>query len=170
VPHDVRDEVVDFVRRWSEKTEIGIGRFIGWLHIGASKFYDWRQRYGRVNEHNGWIPRDFWLEAWEKAAIIQFHRQHPLEGYRRLACMMLDANVVAVSPAGVWRVLSAAGLLSRWNRKASRKGTGFEQPLQPHQHWHMIFPTSTCAVRFITCAAYWMDVVDSWCIGTCGNP
>jgi transposase InsO family protein len=26
VPHDVRDQVVDFVRRWSEKTEIGVGR------------------------------------------------------------------------------------------------------------------------------------------------
>src|SRR5258708_21274319 len=25
VPHDVRDQVVDFVRRWSEKTEIGVG-------------------------------------------------------------------------------------------------------------------------------------------------
>jgi transposase-like protein len=28
VPHDVRDQVVDFVRRWSERTEIGVGRFI----------------------------------------------------------------------------------------------------------------------------------------------
>jgi hypothetical protein len=28
---------VDFVRRWSEKTEIGTGRFIGWLDITASK-------------------------------------------------------------------------------------------------------------------------------------
>ena len=27
MPHDVRDQVVDFVRRWSEKTEIGVGRF-----------------------------------------------------------------------------------------------------------------------------------------------
>jgi hypothetical protein len=44
---------VDFVRRWSEKTEIGAGRFIGWLDITASKFYDWRDRYGKVNEHNG---------------------------------------------------------------------------------------------------------------------
>jgi transposase InsO family protein len=51
--------------------------------------------------------------------------------------MMLDADVVAVSPASVWRVLSGAGLLSRWKRKPSRKGTGFEQPLQPHQHWHV---------------------------------
>jgi putative transposase len=126
-PHDVRDEVVDFVRRWSEKTEIGAGRFLAWLGIRASKFYDWRQRYGRVNEHNGWIPRDFWLEAWEKAAIIQFHLEHPLEGYRRLAFMMLDADVVAVSPASVWRVLRGAGLLSRWKGKPSRKGTGWRK-------------------------------------------
>jgi hypothetical protein len=62
VPHDVRDQVVDFVRRWSEKTEIRVGRFISWLDVTASKFYDWRQRYGRVNEHNGWVPRLFELD------------------------------------------------------------------------------------------------------------
>jgi len=128
---------VDFVRRWSEKTEIGAGRFIDWLGVTASKFYDWRQRYGRVNEHNGWIPRDFWLEQWEKEAIIDFHQNNPLEGYRRLTFMMLDAEVVAVSPASVWRVLKQAGLLARWRGKPSLKGSGFEQPPQPHQHWHI---------------------------------
>ena len=66
VPHDTRDQIVDFVRRWSEKTEIGAGRFIGWLDITVSKFYDWRERFGKVNEHNGWVPRDFWLADWEK--------------------------------------------------------------------------------------------------------
>ena len=40
MPHDVRDQVVDFVRRWSEKTEIGAGRFIEWLDMAASKFSD----------------------------------------------------------------------------------------------------------------------------------
>jgi putative transposase len=137
VAHDVRDQVVDFVRCWSEKTEISVGQFPPWLGIGVSKFYDWRERYGRVNEHNGWIPRDFWLEPWEKEAIIGFHGKNPLEGYRRLTFMMLDHDVVAVSPASVWRVLKQAGLLSRWKSKPSRKGTGFEQPLQPHQHWHV---------------------------------
>jgi hypothetical protein len=34
-----------------------------------------------VNEHNGWVPRDFWLEAWEKQATIGFHPKNPLEGY-----------------------------------------------------------------------------------------
>ena len=137
VPHDVRDLVVDFVRCWSEKTEIGTGRFIHWLGVRASKFYDWRERYGRVNEHNGWVPRDFWLQPWEKQSIIRYHLDHPLEGYRRLTFMMLDADVVAVSPSSVWRVLQQAGLLSRWKGKPSRKGTGFEQPPHPHQHCHI---------------------------------
>ena len=153
VPHDVRDQVMDFVRRWSEKAEIGVGRFILWLGVTASKFYDWRERYGCVNEHNGWVPRDFWLELWEKEAIIDFHLKNPLEGYRRLTFMMLDAGVVAVSPASVWRVLQQAGLLSRWKSKPSRKGTGFEQPLQPHQHWHIdVSYINLCGTFYYLCS------------------
>ena len=30
------------------------------------------------------IPRDHWLEDWEKRAIVDFCRKHPREGYRRL--------------------------------------------------------------------------------------
>jgi transposase InsO family protein len=137
VPHDVRDQIVDFVRRWSEKTGIGAGRFIVWLNIRASKFYDWRERYGQRNEHNGWVPRDFWLEQWEKEAIVDFHLNNPLEGYRRLTFMMLDQDVVAVSSSSVWRVLGQAGLLSKWKGSPSKKGTGFEQPPHAHQHWHI---------------------------------
>jgi putative transposase len=47
------------------------------------------------------------------------------------------ADIVAVSPSSVWRVLSQAGLLSKWNGKPSKKGTGFAQPLEAHQHWHI---------------------------------
>jgi putative transposase len=61
-----------------------------------------------ANEHNSLVPRDWWLEDWEKKAIIKFHASHPLEGYRRLAFMMLDADVVAVSPSSVYRVLRNA--------------------------------------------------------------
>jgi len=144
---------VDFVRRWSEKTEIGAGRFIRWLDITASKFYGWRERYGRVHEHNGWIPRDFWLEDWEKQAIIAFHLKNPLEGYRRLAFMMLDADIVAVSPASVWRVLNRAGLLRKWNGKPSKKGTGFEQQPQAHQHWHIdVSYLNVCATFYYLCS------------------
>jgi putative transposase len=51
--------------------------------------------------------------------------------------MMLDADVVAVSPSSVYRVLRDAGLMDRHNSKASLKGKGFQQPLRIHEHWHV---------------------------------
>jgi hypothetical protein len=72
-------------------------------------------------------------------AIVDFHLKNPLEGYRRLTFMMLDQDVVAVSPSSVWRVLGQAGLLAKWNGEPSKKGTGFAQPPAAHKHrsfWH----------------------------------
>jgi putative transposase len=129
--------VVDYVARWSPRTELPVQRFIAWLGIAPSKFYAWQKRYGRVNEHNALVPRDWWLEPWEKQAILDFHARYPLEGYRRLAFMMLDADVVAVSPSSVYRVLRDAGLMRRHDTKPSLKGKGFQQPLRPHEHWHV---------------------------------
>ncbi len=111
--------------------------FLLWLALATSKWHSWKNRYGKANEHNAWIPRDHWLGNDEKQAIIAYHDRFPLEGYRRLTFMMLDADVVACSPASVYRVLKAAGLLQRHQAKPSKKGTGFEQPLKPHQHWHV---------------------------------
>jgi len=125
------------VRYWNGRTEIPARQFVGWLAITSSKFHDWKDRYGKRNEHNGWVPRDWWLEDWEKQAIIRFSFEYPLEGYRRLAFMMLDRDVVAVSPSSVYRVLRAAGRIGRSTNKPSKKGTGFHQPKKPHEHWHI---------------------------------
>lgn len=153
VPHDTRDAVVDYTRQWSNKTEIPLKRFISWLSVAKSKFYAWIERYGKANEHNAPIPRDFWLEFWEREAIIKFAVDNPLEGYRRLTFMMLDQDIVAVSPASTWRVLSKAGLLQKWNRKKSLKGTGFVQPLKPHEHWHVdVSYINICGTFYYLCS------------------
>jgi transposase InsO family protein len=128
---------VDYVAKWSERTGIAAKRIVPWLGIRENKFYDWKQRYGRVNEHNGEVPRDWWLTDAEIAAILRFHDEHPLEGYRRLTFWMLDQDVVAVSPSTVHRVLSQHGRLKRQHWSPSKKGTGFVQPLTPHAHWHI---------------------------------
>jgi putative transposase len=105
--------VVDFVKGWSDKTGITIACFLLWLGIATSKWHAWKDRYGKANEHNAWIPRDHWLEPQEEQAIIDFHGQFPSQGYRRLTFMMLDADGVAGSPASAYRVLQGAGLLDR---------------------------------------------------------
>ena len=127
------------MRHWSEQTEICYEQLLQWIELSSRKFRDWRGRYGKANEHNHLVPRDHWLEEWEKKAIVEFFRTYPLEGYRRLCFMMLDRDVVAVSPASVYRVLKAEGLLANRWQKPSRKGTGFVQPLAPHDHWHIDF-------------------------------
>ena len=108
-----------------------------WIGLAASKYHQWKGRYGKANTHNGKIPRDWWLEDWERQAIIEFHDANPLEGYRRLTFMMLDEDIVAVSPSTVYRVLKRAGRLDRQSSGASTKGNGFKQPKKPHDHWHV---------------------------------
>lgn len=153
VAHDIRDQVVDFVTYWSDCTGIVSGHFIRWLGISTSKFYDWKTRYGKVNEHNGWVPRDFWLEDWEKEAIKVYFNDHPNDGYRRLTFMMLDDNIVAVSPSSVYRVLKEAGLLRKWSGRASGKGDGFNQPDCPHEHWHTdISYLNICGTFYYLCS------------------
>jgi len=134
---EIRDAVVDCVRHWASRADLPMRRLVGWLGLASSTWHTWQQRYGRVNEHNGWVPRDCWLEPWEKQAILGFYEAYPTEGYRRLTYMLMDRDIVAVSPTSVYRVLRSADLLPRWNRRTSTKGTGFTQPLTPHEHWHI---------------------------------
>jgi transposase InsO family protein len=144
---------VDFVRAWSARTGITQTMLVIWLGLHLSKYYDWRHRYGKVNTHNGQIPRDFWLEPWEREAIVTFHDAYPLEGYRRLTFMMLDQDVVAVSPSTTYRVLRAAGRLGRRPASSSTKGHGFVQPVRPHQHWHVdIAYLNICSTFYYICS------------------
>ena len=140
---------MDFVGRWSTKTEIALRVLVLWLGLSLSKFYDWRKRYGKVNEHNACIPRDHWLTDAEKQAILDYERQYPLEGYRRLTFMMLDDDVAAASPATVYRVLKSADRLQRPSPSNDRKGKGFHQPsrapslahrLQSPEHLRHLLP------------------------------
>ena len=129
--------MVDYVNYWKGRTETPAKQLLSSIGLYESTFYKWCRHYGKAYEHNGAIPRDHWLEDWERTAIINFHFEHPLDGYRRLTYMMLDADIVAVSPATVYRVLSQAELLGRHTTKTKTKGKGFHQPDAPHRHWHV---------------------------------
>jgi len=65
--------------------------------------------YGKVNEHNAPVPRDFWLEEREREAALAFYHHNPLEGYRRLTFIMLDQNIFAISPTITWRIFRRPG-------------------------------------------------------------
>jgi len=101
-----------------------------------------------ANEHNGKIPRDTWLTTDESELIVKWFQAHPFDGYRRCCYLMMDADVVAVSPASVYRVLSKAGLLNNRLVRPSKKGTGFVQPLSAHDDWHIDIAYVNCGGTF----------------------
>ena len=160
--------MVDFVNKWSEQSGIAVEKFVHWLDVGKRKFYNWRAAYGKANEHNCLVPRDHWLAPEEQLAIINYYGEHSEEGYRRLTFMMLDANIVAVSPTTTWRVLRRAGLLARWNRKKSKKGTGFVQPEYAHKEWHIdVSYINICGTFYYFCSVLdgYSRFIVHWTIG-----
>lgn len=142
-----------FIEKWRVKTGYDIVRLVNWLGISRSKYYDWVKRRGQDNQHNGSCPRDHWVTNLEKEAIKTYYHDHRDTGYRRLAYMMLDEEVAAVSPSSVYRVLLEAGLLRSANHTTSSKGTGFKQPKRPHQHWHIdLSYLNICGTFYYLCS------------------
>ena len=130
--------MVATVRYLQERAGFPVGGSLKVLGLSRATFYRWAKSDGKQEgSGNRRIPKSHWLLPWEKEAIIAYKRKHPEVGYRRLAYMMLDEGVVAVTPSSVYRVLQEAGLSNRWTSAgggASRKG--FTQPAAPHEQWH----------------------------------
>ena len=110
------------------------------------------------NLHNGQIARGFWLEEWEKREIVKFYVDRQSEGYHRIAYILLDQGDVCVSPATVYRVLNEVNLIWRWNGNESKKGTGFDQLLLSHEHWHVDISYLNIAGTFY----YFFGVLDGY--------
>jgi putative transposase len=131
--------VVDFIEHIHQLTELPKGRLLQCLGLQRRKYSHWAEHYGKVHEDHALIARDTQLEPQERQAIIDYARAHPHHSYRTLTYMMMDEDVVAVSPSTTYRVLKSAHLVPVATGKPSKKGTGFVQPLAPHEHWHTDF-------------------------------
>jgi transposase InsO family protein len=114
-----------------------VGRVLKRLGIPRSVYYEWRDR-ALQKRLDDLVPGGRCLSAVlpeEKEAVITYALAHPKDGYRRLAWMMVDADVAYLSPASVYRILTDADLLYRWKRSC-RSGEKPEVPTRPHQRWH----------------------------------
>ena len=132
----MREDVIDFVDNWKMKTGFTAKALCQWVGISASKLSVWRTRTGKPTVHAPFTPREDCLTQEEVDAIVKFYLEHPGDGYRRCAYMMLDQNVASASPSTVYAVLKRAGALRPRHGRPGCKGKGFHQPSGPHHHWH----------------------------------
>lgn len=126
------------VERTRARTGWTLRRILRRLGLAKSRYYDWKARAedtGLEDLFPGSRASPYGILAEEKAAVVQYALEHPREGYRRLAWMMVDEDVAYVSPSSVYRILSDSDLLYRWKR--SRKvGEPPPEPTAPNQRWH----------------------------------
>lgn len=136
------------------------------IGINRVKYYDWLNRVNLPNHHNGQQPRKRWLTPEEQQSIIDYarkyigsHEYYLKDGYRRITYNGIDDNMFACCPSTVYRVLSKAGLLTKWKNKThSKKGKGFVQPLKPHQEWH----TDIKYINFRGTYLFFIGIIDGY--------
>lgn len=158
VETELRDRIVSFVEKYTNRTELPASRLISWIGLSPSRFYQWQKRRGEPNNHNAPVPKKHWLEEWECQAICKYYLDHKEDGYRRVAYMIIDADIAAASPSSVYRVLKKADLLFSKDSKESKKGTGFHQPSKPHKHWH----TDVSYINIAGTFYYFCGVIDGF--------
>lgn len=133
----MRDEIVHYIEKMVALTAFSRLELMKLIDVRAGRYYEWKKRLGKFNQHNGKIPKSHWVLPQEREAILEYCKDKLEEGYRRLTYMMLDEDIAAVSPSSTYRILKEGQLLNRWSRSQASEKPGFTQPLYVHQHWHV---------------------------------
>ena len=88
----MRDEVIDTIHRYHERTEIRKLQLVDWIGMSRGKCYDWSQRYGCENRHNGRIPRSGLKTDTSQMTPIFSHWQELSEGIAQLFRGQINAT------------------------------------------------------------------------------
>ena len=109
------------------------------LGLTSSVYYDWlgKQKIGRLADRVV-VPRSpLKVLPEEVKSAVEYAKTHPREGYRRLAWMMVDDDIVYLSPTAVYRILDRHDLLYRWKRPAPGMGKKVPVATYPDEVWHV---------------------------------
>jgi putative transposase len=134
LPRELQQEVVAVVTRTKERSRWPTRRILRHLEVSPARYYRWPKvpaagaaRASPASVHE--------ILPAERTAILDYARRHPEVRHRDLAWKMVDDNAAAVSPSTVYRVLSEANLVCRWQpRTRSSKGRG-DKPSRPDEQW-----------------------------------
>lgn len=131
--------MIKTVKKTRERSGWAVRDILDRLGLSMGLYYSWcqRERENRLSDERVNYPR--WNTALpeEKQAVIDFALQHPQEGYKRLAWMMVDEGAANLCPSTVYKILSENDLLYRFKRSKPSPGVYNFKPEKPHDQWHV---------------------------------
>lgn len=133
----VKAELLELVATARARTGWTVRRILPHLGLTRARYREWTRRAARdaLTDQRPLAHLRDGILAEERDAVVAFALAHPRDGYRRLAMMMLDADVACLSASTVYRILDADDLLARWKRSRS-VGQAPPRATRPHERWH----------------------------------
>jgi len=130
--------ILDFITYTVQRSQVNINWILKYLGLPFSTYYRWRsmEAKGELEDRYIKLPNLDATLPWEVESVISYALKNPKEGYRRLTYMMIDEDVVYLSPSTVYRILSDRDLLYRYKRSTKSPGHYNFIPTSPHQQWH----------------------------------
>jgi transposase InsO family protein len=126
-----------------ERAQQQSGQPLSWIlaemGLTRSVYYDWleKAKTGSLADRVV-VPRSPLVALPEETeAAVAYAKAHPREGYRRLTWMMVDADVVYLTPSTVYRILDRYDLLYRWKRPEPGQGRRVPEASYPDEVWHV---------------------------------
>jgi len=127
------------VARAQELSDQPLNWILDELGLTRSVYYDWlaRGKEGGLTDRVV-VPRSpLAALPQEIEAAVAYAKARPRDGYRRLAWMMVDEDIVYLSPSTVYRILDSHDLLYRWKRPEPGEGRRVPEANYPDEAWHI---------------------------------
>jgi len=140
------------------------GECLGWvlkgLGLPRATYYRWlnRSQNGELADQPE-LPRSPYRPLpEEERLVVQYAKEHPRDGYRRLAWAMVDEDVVYLSASAVYRVLDRHDLLYRWKPSGPSGGRKPPEAQAPDEAWHI----DLMYIRILANWYFLVSVLDSY--------
>jgi transposase InsO family protein len=130
--------ILDYINQTTRRSNVKIKWVLKHLSLPVNTYYRWRrlELIGELSDKYKVHRNIDAILGWEIKSVIKYALAHPEAGYRRLCYMMIDADIVYLSPSSVYRILSERDLLERYKKSSKSKGKYDYKPDAPHQQWH----------------------------------
>lgn len=134
---ELKVKILNEINKTIHRSQWSLSRTLLILGLKRSVYFAWKKRAesGSLDDKTTGRESPLKILPKEEKAIVDYALIHTEDGYRRLCWMMVDEDVVYVSPGTVYNVLSRHDLLYRWKRSQT-VGVMVAKPTKPNQRWH----------------------------------
>jgi len=94
-------DIVSTIRYLKGRAGFPVKNSLDIIGLPRASYFRWAKEDGKSERKESHTPKSHWILDWEAERVIQYKHEHPEVGYRRLAWMMVDADIVAISPSSV---------------------------------------------------------------------